>query len=329
MGSATQRIIMDGSAALAESLSVEQLTVATEVLTGLTATPKQIAPKYFYDQKGSALFDAITELDEYYLPRVEKQIFSTYGDAICAAIGKGVTLIEPGAGSCEKIKWLLPELAPEVYVPMDISAEHLQASVASLSDEFAGLRVLPQACDHTVGIELAHPPAADAPPVFFYPGSSIGNFTPTEAIDFMRAMRNVMNEQGGLLIGVDTKKDVGVLHAAYNDSQGVTARFNMNVLDHLNDVLDGSLDTGQFEHHAIFNEQESRIEMHLRCTGTHTAELCGRPLSFNEGELVQTEYSYKYHPEEFTALAEHADFALRELWQDARGWFSVLYFEPT
>jgi dimethylhistidine N-methyltransferase len=310
------------------SVTGEQLAVATEVLAGFARTPKKIAPKFFYDQKGSALFDAITELDDYYLPRVEQQIFSAHGEAMCSAIGSGVTLVEPGAGSCEKIKWLLPELAPAAYVPMDISAEHLQASAEALSSEFSGLPVLPQACDHTVGIELEHQPAANAPPVFFYPGSSIGNFTPVEAIGFMRAMRELMHDRGGLLIGVDTKKNVDVLHAAYNDSEGVTAQFNLNVLDHLNRVLDGNLDTQQFEHHALYNESEGRIEMHLRCAKTHTAELAGQVLQFHEDELVLTEYSYKYHPDEFIALAEHADFRQRELWQDERGWFSVMYFEP-
>jgi dimethylhistidine N-methyltransferase len=300
--------------------------VAAEVLAGLARTPKQISPKYFYDQKGSALFDAITELDEYYLPRVEQQIFSAYRDAMCAAIGKGVTIIEPGAGSCEKIRWLLPELELAAYVPMDISGEHLQASAQALREDYAELSIKPQVCDHTQGIELDA--GLTAPPVFFYPGSSVGNFEPTEAVGFMQAMRERMNGAGGLLIGVDTKKDVEVLHAAYNDSQGLTAQFNMNALDHLNNLLDGSLDTGRFVHHALYNEPEGRIEMHLRCTDTHTAELAGQPVSFSEGELVQTEYSYKYHPEEFSVLAEQAGFARRQLWQDERGWFSVTYFEP-
>ena len=303
-------------------------TVADEVLSGLAHNPKRISPKYFYDQKGSALFDDITGLEEYYVPRVEEQIFSMHSNEMCAAIGKGVTLIEPGAGSCTKIKWLLPELAPAAYVPMDISADHLHASAAALRSEFAGLKVLPQACDHTVGIELAHPQKDDAPPVFFYPGSSIGNFTPLEAVGFMRELRELMQERGGLLIGVDTKKDVDVLHAAYNDSQGITAAFNMNVLDHLNNLLDGNLDAEQFVHHALYNEPMGRIEMHLRCTGTHMAQLAGQQLEFTEGELVQTEYSYKYYPDEFMALARQAGFAFRQLWQDEPGWFSVMYFEP-
>ncbi len=305
--------------------------VEVEVLTGLAQSPKQISPKYFYDQQGSVLFDAITDLDEYYLPRIEKQIFAEYRDAICAAVGKGVTLVEPGAGSCEKIKWLLPDLQPAAYVPMDISGEHLQDSAALLSEEFAGLTVLPLVCDHTRGIELNLKPDVvldDAPPVFFYPGSSVGNFEPTAAEAFLREIRAQMNDQGGLLIGVDTKKDKDVLHAAYNDVAGVTAQFNLNVLNNLNQLLDGDIDSEKFEHHALYNEQFGRIEMHLRCTEAHSARLAGQPVRFAEGELVHTENSYKYHPEEFIELAERAGFKHRELWQDARGWFSVLYFEP-
>lgn len=319
---------MQSAAAIEQEVAIETDELLIEVLAGLTLTPKQISPKFFYDQKGSALFDAITELDEYYLPRIERQIFDAHHEDMCAAIGQGVTLIEPGAGSCQKIRWLLPELAPAVYVPMDISVEHLYASATALGSEFAGLNVMPQACDHTVGIKLENAPDADAPPVFFYPGSSIGNYTPAEAVEFMRCMRALMPDRGGLLIGVDTKKDAAVLDAAYNDSQGVTAQFNMNVLDHLNQALDGSIDTESFEHHALYNTIEGRIEMHLRCTGTHKAALAGQVISFTKGELMQTEYSYKYHPDEFRALAAEAGLVLRELWQDDRGWYSVMYFEP-
>lgn len=301
--------------------------VELEVLTGLAQTPKQISPKYFYDQEGSALFDAITDLDEYYLPRVEKEIFSEHRTAICKAIGKGMTLVEPGAGSCEKIKWLLPELEPAAYVPMDISGEHLQASVAALRKEFADLKIAPQVCDHTRGIDL-DAELIDSPPVFFYPGSSVGNFEPGAAVDFMRDIRAQMNGAGGLLIGVDTKKDADVLHAAYNDAQGVTARFNVNVLNNLNQLLDGDIDSEKFEHHALYNEKYGRIEMHLRCTKHHSARLAGQRVEFSVGELVHTENSYKYDPDEFIGLAADAGFVHRELWQDDRGWFAVLYFEP-
>lgn len=314
---------------LVQNASVSDATdlVEREVMSGLAQTPKQISPKYFYDQQGSALFDAITGLDEYYLPRVEKEIFAEHRAAICASIGKGVTLVEPGAGSCEKIKWLLPDLEPAAYVPMDISAEHLQASASTLSEEYADLKVVPQVCDHTQGIEI-DVELNGAPRVFFYPGSSVGNFEPVAAEEFLRDMRAQMNGKGGLLIGVDTKKDTDVLHAAYNDAEGVTARFNVNVLNNLNQLLDGDIDIDKFEHHALYNAELGRIEMHLRCTQDHSAHLAGQRVEFSEGELVHTENSYKYHPDEFISLAERAGFAHCELWQDARGWFAVLYFEP-
>jgi dimethylhistidine N-methyltransferase len=305
----------------------EPSQVELEVMAGLAKKPKQISPKFFYDEKGSALFDAITDLDEYYVPRVEKEILTEHRAEICATVGKGVTLVEPGAGSCEKIRWLLPELELAAYVPMDISGEHLQASAAALSDDYAELKVIPQVCDHTRGIELDEA-VGEAPPVFFYPGSSVGNFEPAAAVEFMLGMRAQMNDLGGLLIGVDTKKDAAVLHSAYNDEAGVTAQFNINVLDNLNSLLEGDIDTDKFTHHALYNGEHGRIEMHLRCTGKHSAKLAGQQVEFAEGELIQTEYSYKYHPDEFIELAKQAGFAAKKVWQDKQGWFSVMYFVP-
>jgi len=321
--SATNLSMVEADAQQADEPSQVEL----EIIAGLSQIPKQIAPKYFYDEKGSALFKAITDLDEYYVSRVEKEIFTQHRSEICAAIGKGVTLVEPGAGSCEKIRWLLPELEPAAYVPMDISGEHLQASAAALSDDYAELRVMPQVCDHTRGIELDKV-ASEAPAVFFYPGSSVGNFEPAAAVEFMRGMRAQMNDAGGLLIGVDTKKDEEVLHSAYNDAAGVTAQFNINVLDNLNHLLDGDIDTGKFAHYALYNSEHGRIEMHLRCTGKHSAQLGGHQVEFAEGELVHTENSYKYHPDEFIELAEQAGFAPEKVWQDEQGWFAVMYFVP-
>lgn len=310
-----------------EQPSDELTQVAQEVIAGLSQSPKQVSPKYFYDEKGSVLFDAITELDEYYVPRVEKAILVDNRAEICAAIGSGVTLVEPGAGSCEKIRWLLPELDLAAYVPMDISGEHLQASAVALGDDYAELKITPQVCDHTLGIDI-HLAADDAPPVFFYPGSSVGNFEPEAAVQFMRAMRTQMQDTGGLLIGVDTKKDADILHAAYNDSAGVTALFNINLLDNLNSLLEGDIDTDKFTHHALYNAERGRIEMHLRCTGRHSAQLAGQQFEFAEGELVHTEYSYKYHPDEFIELARSAGFAPVKVWQDDDRWFAVMYFEP-
>jgi len=304
---------------------VQAEPLTEEILAGLRAVPKHIAPKYFYDAKGAALFDLITGLDEYYITRLEAAIFRRYRSEICAAIGTGVQLVEPGAGSCEKIRWLLPDLQPQLYVPMDISAEHLHASVARLRNDFPSLNVAAQVCDHTAGLRLrADLPAA--PRVFFYPGSSIGNFEPEAAVDFMRTMRSAISGRGGLLIGVDTKKDKNVLHAAYNDRAGITAQFNLNVLDHLNNLLGGDLDPANFMHVARYNETLGRIEMYLQSTRQHCAVLAGERLEFAAGECIHTENSYKYYPQEFIVLAQRAGFVPQELWQDEQAWFSVMYF---
>jgi dimethylhistidine N-methyltransferase len=311
-------------------LTMASADIAAEVLAGLQDEPKHIAPKYFYDAKGAALFDAITTLDEYYVTRVERSILAEWGDDICAAIGPGASIVEPGAGSCEKIGWLLPALAPTRYTALDISAEHLAASTARLQAAFPDVAIAARACDHTRGLALDEP--GDAPLVFFYPGSSIGNFEPEAAVGFLRGMRAAIDgggAGGGLLIGVDAKKDEAVLNAAYNDRAGVTRRFNLNVLDHLNALLDGSLDAARFAHAAWYDPRRGRVEMHLRCRASHMAVLAGEELAFTAGELIHTENSYKYHPEEFAALAARAGFGLRGLWQDARRWFSVLYLVPT
>ncbi len=315
------------SAELMAEPSVSDNTISHEVINGLSKNPKQIAPKYFYDQKGSELFDAITRLDEYYITRVERAILAANRKAISAEIGRGCAFIEPGAGSCEKVQWLMPELNPAVYVPMDISAEHLYKSAACLADAYPDLAVTPVVCDHSNGLDLAAKLPAHMP-VFFYPGSSIGNFEPAAAMKFLQSLRVQMNGNGGLLIGVDTKKDPQVLHAAYNDCKGITARFNLNVLDHLSRLLGGNLSTGNFTHVACYNGELGRIEMHLRCKRDHQAILGGATLQFKQGEMVHTENSYKYHPEEFIALAAHAGFAHRRLWQDDRGCFAVMYFSP-
>jgi dimethylhistidine N-methyltransferase len=314
----------------AASLAAATGDIASEVLAGLQDEPKHIAPKYFYDAQGAALFDAITALDEYYVTRVERSILEEYGTDICAAIGTGSSIVEPGAGSCEKIGWLLPALAPSRYTALDISTEHLAASAARLQAEFPGMSIAARTCDHTRALAVDGT-AGDAPLVFFYPGSSIGNFEPADAVAFLRGMRSAIDaggQGGGLLIGVDAKKDEAVLNAAYNDRDGITRRFNLNVLDHLNALLDGNLDTARFAHAAWYNARCGRVEMHLRCRASHTAVLAGEELAFTAGELIHTENSYKYHPQEFTELAGRAGFTLRQLWQDSRRWFSVMYFTP-
>jgi dimethylhistidine N-methyltransferase len=301
--------------------------MAREVLDGLLQIPKQILPKYFYDQVGSALFDTITRLDEYYIPRVEQDIFEQYKKQMCEEIGASRTIVEPGAGSCEKVKWLLPELEPATYVPMDISGYHLRQNAANLRRDYPDLTVNPLVFDHTNGLDLDKL-LPDSAPVFFYPGSSIGNFEPLAAIDFMRKLRVNMGNDGGLLIGVDTKKDKAILHAAYNDPEGVTAAFNINVLRHLNFLFGSNLNPDAFEHVAFYNNEHGRIEMHLGCTKDHSAIVAGMYVNFRAGELVNTEYSYKYHPDEFSALARRAGLHMKRLWQDERRHFSLMYFVP-
>lgn len=299
--------------------------LAREVLAGLTATPKTIAPKFFYDQRGSELFTAITEQPEYYIPATERQIVGDSRAAICARIGAQRRVLEPGAGSCEKIRWLLPDLDPAVYVPMDISAEHLQASAAALRADFPALSVEPVVCDHSAGfVRTGLERFRD--PVFFYPGSSIGNIDPAGVVEFLGSMRALMVQRGGLLIGVDTRKSAAVLNAAYNDAAGVTAAFNLNMLSHLNALLDGNFDLDTFEHVAFYNDAAGRIEMHLRSRVKQRVRLAGQTLEFAAGEQIHTENSYKYDPAEFAGLAEQAGLSLRETWQDERGYFAVMYF---
>jgi len=301
--------------------------MAREVLDGLLQTPKRILPKYFYDQIGSALFDTITKLDEYYIPRVEQEIFEQYKNQMCEEIGASRTIVEPGAGSCEKVKWLLPELEPANYVPMDISGSHLRQNAANLRRDYPDLNVAPLVFDHTNGLDLDQSlPGRDC--IFFYPGSSIGNFEPETVVGFLRKLRLSMGSEGGLLIGVDTKKRNDILHAAYNDRKGVTAAFNINVLNHLNELFEGNLNPEAFEHLAFYNEEHGRIEMHLRCIEDHTAILAGMRVDFRAGEWVNTEYSYKYHPDEFSDLARRAGLHMKRLWQDESKHFSVMYFTP-
>lgn len=309
------------------AVSVFENGVATEILAGLAQTPKRIAPKYFYDQRGSELFDAITRLDEYYLPTAEQHIFDQFRSEICAQIGAGKTIVEPGAGSCEKIRWLLPELALKEYRPMDISAEHLASSAAVLRSDYPELRVVPIVCDHSGGLDSPEMRALPGP-VFFYPGSSIGNFEPEAVVQFLASMRGAMDQDGGLLIGVDAKKDPDILHAAYNDRDGLTAAFNLNILSHLNVCAGAEFDTDNFEHVALYSEPAGRIEMHLRSHVDQDVQVAGHTVYFKRGELTHTENSYKYDPHEFVELAAQAGLGASHIWQDESRFFTLLYLTP-
>ena len=296
---------------------------ARELLAGLARRPRAIAPKFFYDAAGSSLFDRICELPEYYPTRTELALLSLHAQEMAECIGADADLVEFGAGSSHKIRVLLDALpGARRFVPIDISAEHLHDAAALLRADFPWLEVRPLAADFTRPFEL--PPLAGAPArrVGFFPGSSIGNFTPDEALGFLRQARALLRG-GGLLVGVDLVKDPAVLHAAYNDAAGVTAAFNLNVLVRANRELGANFDVSAFAHYAFYEPLRQRIEMHLLSRCTQQLRVCGHDFEFAEGESLHTENSYKYSVDGFRALAEQAGFEARACWIDDRRWFSI------
>lgn len=297
-----------------------------ELLQGLAQAQKLINPKYFYDSTGSELFDQITQLPEYYPSRTEMGIFRHFSAEIAAHCGEGCVLIEPGSGNSEKVRLLLDALRPSAYVPLDISAEFLYRSAVTLGREFPWLAV------HAVCADFIHnwkEPSAlpEGKRVVFYPGSTIGNFEPEEAQGFLSRMRGWMNTDGGALIGVDLHKSEQVLKAAYNDEQGVTAAFNLNVLDHINPLLGAEFDAEQFSHRAFYNTDKRRIEMHLVSDTAQTVCCDEDTISFKKGETIHTENSYKYTVESFCELAQRAGLVVRKSWLDEDELFSVHYLE--
>ncbi len=294
-----------------------------EVLTGLTGNPKTIHPKYFYDERGSKLFEAITRLPEYYLTRTEMHLFDRFLPEIRDAIGEGGCLVEYGAGSSLKIRRLLEILRPDAYLPVDISRQHLERTAAELHADFPWLRVYPTCADLTAPLRL---PAlvAGYRKVGFYPGSSIGNFEPDAAAAFLRNVARSLGAGAHLLIGVDRKKDRALLEAAYNDAQGITSDFNLNVLRHLNRALDADFNPDAFRHLAFYNEQAGCIQMFLESRTDQIVRLNGAVIRFAPGETVHTENSYKYDLDEFLALAGSAGFACRCTWSDKDEHFSLI-----
>jgi dimethylhistidine N-methyltransferase len=292
------------------------------VINGLTQSPKRLHPKFFYDETGSRIFEAICAQPEYYVPDVEQEIFQRYAEDIIASLGENSHIIEPGAGSSTKIRFFLERLPGGLYAPMDISAEHLKAAAQALADDYPNWTIHAICVDHTKPYEL---PAAIPPRqrVFFYPGSSLGNFDPHEAIHFLRDIRAKAGEDGALLIGIDTKKPADILNRAYNDAAGATAAFNFNVLKRMKDELNAEVNLDAFEHHAFYNADQGRIEMHLRSRKTQQIRVNGDTFQFHAGESIHTECSYKYSVAEFQDLAWQAGWRSEKVWQDARQYFSV------
>jgi dimethylhistidine N-methyltransferase len=295
---------------------------ASDVLEGLTAKPKRLPPKYFYDLVGSALFERITHLPEYYPTRCEIAILRQHAPAIASLFPQNCALIEFGAGSSRKARILLGAAATvEAYVPVDISGDFLQNEAVQLRRDFPRLAVHPVVADFTK--TFAVPAAiADLPRVGFFPGSTIGNFEPHEAAKFLRNAAETLGEGAVLIIGVDLIKDIKILCPAYNDAEGVTAKFNLNLLARINRELGANFDLAAFEHHACYNSEQKRIEMHLASTKRQKVKVNGKAINFRAGETIHTENSYKYTVESFAALARGTGWSPLQSWSD--GMFGVL-----
>jgi L-histidine N-alpha-methyltransferase len=297
------------------------------VLKGLGRTPKSIPCKFFYDARGSMLFEAICRLPEYYLTRTETAILEEGAAEIAAQIGPHSRLIEFGSGASTKVRILLTALdRPAAYVPVDISREHLRDAAVGLAEDFPSLPVVAVCADYTRPFALPPLPAPGGKRVGFFPGSTIGNFEPDAAVNFLTNYARILGPGGEMLIGVDLKKDPEILDAAYNDRAGVTAEFNLNLLGRINRELDGDLDIDRFEHVAFYNEAEGRIEIYIRSLANQEAWIAGTSIFFAKDELIHTEYSYKYSVVEFRNLAARAGFRPLDIWTDPADLFSVHYF---
>lgn len=290
-----------------------------DVIAGLSAPQKSIPPKYFYDAAGSRLFERICRLPEYYLTRAELSLTRKNIDSIARFAGKGCQLIEYGSGESIKTRLLIRALRPSAYVPIDISESALRAAARRLGREFPWLEILPLAADFSRPVEVpgVRPYARRA---VYFPGSTIGNLTPEQAHAFLRVSRG---QAARMLVGVDVRKDANLLHEAYNDAQGVTGAFNLNLLKRINEELHGNFDLRRFAHYAFYNPAAGRIEMHLVSLARQAVRVGAHRFEFDVGESIHTENSYKYSVEGFRALAAAAGFQAKRLWTDRKGLFAL------
>lgn len=296
-----------------------------EVLGGLRKPQKELSAKFFYDRRGSELFEEITALPEYYLTRTEISILDEYAEEIVGLMGDDFALIEYGSGSSRKVRILLDQLnGHATYMPIDISMLYLRESAELLSNSYPEISVVAVCADYTVPFEI---PRCDsyAKRVVFFPGSTVGNLEPTLAKRFFRNTARSLKPGDGMLIGVDLQKDTSVLDAAYNDSRGVTAEFNLNILRRINKDLAADFNIAQFQHVAFYNEKEGRVEMHLRSRKRQTVSIDGEAIEFNPGETIHTENSYKYTIEGFQSLLVGSGFIPLKVWTDSKKMFSVQY----
>lgn len=302
-------------------------TFYDDVVAGLAQRPRSLPCKYFYDERGSRLFDEICNLDEYYLTRTELSIMSRCAVEMAVQIGPGVMLLEYGSGSSIKTRILLDQLPdPVAYVPVDISHDHLRQSADDLAQLYPDIEVLPVCADFTEDFELPTSKCVPTHNAVYFPGSTIGNFQPVEAQAMLARIVRLCGCGGGLLIGIDLQKDVGVIESAYNDTAGITAEFNLNLLNRINRELDGDISLSQFEHRAHYNEVLNRVEMYLVSGCDQTISIGDRSFDIAAGEAIHTEYSHKYTIDGFAELAAGAGLTLRRQWTDRRDRFAVLHF---
>ena len=299
-------------------------TMLSDVLDGLGTQPKSLPCKYLYDARGSQLFDKICDLEEYYLTRTESSIMVDNAKDIASSLGEQILLVEFGSGSSIKTRVLLENLvSPVAYLPVDISEEHLLSTADQLEKDYPDLTVHPVVGDFTQEIEI--PDIYDLEKTFVYfPGSTIGNFEHTEASELLAKIRHLCGPEGGLLVGFDLKKETQVLEVAYNDPQGVTASFSLNILRRLNRELDANFDLAAYKHLSYFNENEGRIEIFIESLADQTVRICNEEIVLAEGERIHTEYSHKYSIDGFADLAEDAGLKLDHVWTDSRDYFAVM-----
>ena len=299
-----------------------------EVVELLNQDPPQLPCKLLYDEEGSRLYDEITRLVDYYPTRTEAKILSRSINDIAEAVGEKAVLIEYGSGSSEKTRTLLSNIEWKAYVPIDISREHLINSSESISEDYPSLDVYPVCADYGEHFDLPEVANKSTHRVVFFPGSTIGNFHPEEAVDFLRRIHEVCGPAGKLLIGVDIPKSKETLERAYDDSEGVTAQFNINILNHLNREVGSDFDTEQFEHRAVYEPGKHRVEMHLVSKAQQKVTVGDSEIELDEGDHIWTESSYKYPPDVFADIARKAGFNIEHVWRDENDLFSVQLLSP-
>ena len=317
---------------LENRLTPDQTLEKQQLLDELMRPQASINPKFFYDDRGCELFTRICELEEYYPTRTETAIFQQHAEAISAELVEHAQWVDLGCGDCSKTRRWLEHLATARVIAVDIAGDFLRTCLANIADGYPQLECVGVVSDFTRRLDLnsllAEQP--DNPPIFFYPGSSIGNFNRDEARQFLRRVHQHCGDRGQLLIGVDLVKPTAILETAYNDAQGITAAFNLNVLNVANRLLDANFDLSAFQHSAIYDSQQQRIEMRLTATRTHTVRLGTSAVrQFQRGEHIITEHSHKYSPASFSQLLDEAGFTPRQVWTDPQHWFGVFLAEPS